>query len=407
MKDFSPLTKIYLISTMTLGFFLLVWNQQYLNLENLPELVILLVIGSIAMIIKVEGATERWHISFNFLIYGFCIVGVGIAETLLVILVSNLAYWIWYRNDYKGQWYIICFNIASFIIVTQITTWAYQLMNPTGNPQTWLSVIAIVFAMSVFTFLNHLIVGIIVWLARGQNFSESGVFDSMPLVIDLTLLSMGASLSLIWSFNPYIIAIFLLPLYLIYSTLRVPALERQTTIDQKTGIYNHGYFMDQFEHELARANRFDRPLTVIMGDLDLLRNINNTYGHLAGDEVLKGIAKILKESVREYDVVARFGGEEFAILMPETESDIAYKRAETIRIAIQSAEFNVPTSAEPIHATISFGIATRNNAGQTKEEILHHADIVLYQSKLNGRNRTHVYVAGGLDEISAPGLANT
>ncbi len=124
------------------------------------------------------------------------------------------------------------------------------------------------------------------------------MFDFLPLMIDMTLMSLGASMVIVWNQNPYALALFSLPLYLIYSTLRVPALERQTETDSKTGLFNHGYFMQQVENELRRANRFDRPLTIIMADLDLLRNINNTYGHLAGDEVLIKIASLFREAVR-------------------------------------------------------------------------------------------------------------
>jgi len=149
----------------------------------------------------------------------------------------------------------------------------------------------------------------------------------------------------------------LLPLYPIYSTLKVPALERKTETDSKTGLFNASYFEHALASELKRADRFDRPLTVVMADLDLLRNINNTYGHLAGDEVLRGVANILKGSVREYDVVARFGGEEFAILIPETTPQQAYPRVESIRSSIERADFMVPTSVTPIQATMSFGVS--------------------------------------------------
>lgn len=369
----------------------MVWNLQFINPDDWLKILLLMSFGSIAMIIKTEGATSRWHFSINFLVYSFSMLNVGTIGTMLVILVSNLAYWIWYRKEYIGTWFIIIFNIASFILVTQITMLVYQTINPIGSLESWISILAILASMLVFTFLNHLIVGIVVWLARGENFTQSGVFELMALLIDFTILVMGAGLNIIWSYNPTAILLFLLPLYLISNTLRVPSLERQTEIDQKTGLYNHGHFIGQFEHELARANRFERPLTVILGDLDLLRNINNTYGHLAGDEVLKGIAKILKESVREYDIVARFGGEEFAILMPETDSQTAFQRAESIRNTIALSEFTVPTSVDPIRATMSFGVASRINSEQTKEEIIHNADVVLYRAKLNGRNRTQIF----------------
>jgi len=185
--------------------------------------------------------------------------------------------------------------------------------------------------------------------------------------------------------------LFLFPLYLMYTTMRIPALERQTEIDQKTGLFNHLYFMQHLKKELDRANRFDRPVSVMMLDLDLLRNINNTYGHLAGDEVLIGIARILKQSVREYDVVARFGGEEFAIMLPETTIQQSFERAEIIRHAIEGMDFTIPTSVTPIKATISLGLAERESFTQTTEEIIHNADTALYHAKLSGRNQSFAY----------------
>jgi diguanylate cyclase (GGDEF)-like protein/putative nucleotidyltransferase with HDIG domain len=170
----------------------------------------------------------------------------------------------------------------------------------------------------------------------------------------------------------------------------VPSLQRKTDIDPKTGLFNSRYFSQVLERELSRATRFDRPLTVVMADMDLLRNINNTYGHIAGDEVLIGVANILKSSFREYDVVSRFGGEEFAVLMPETTSDEAIPRVEDIRSTIERHNFEISTNHEPIKVTMSFGIAEREGFEQSKDEIVHNADKALYRAKLTGRNKVSV-----------------
>jgi diguanylate cyclase (GGDEF)-like protein len=371
----------------------------FLRFEGSRLLMVLALIlaASLAQIFKVDGTTKRSHYVFSFVVYSFSLLRLGLPETILVVVFSNLAEWIFTRPP----WFIAAFNTASYIMVMHFTMVTYSFVNPSGGLQDWRTVAAIVASMIVFSLLNHGLVGIVIWLARGENFAQSGIFDIMPLVIDLTMLVMGASLNIIWNYNPYAILLFLIPLYLIYSTLRVPALERQTEIDQKTGIYNHNYFMQQFQNELSRAARFDRPLCVIMADLDLLRNINNTYGHLAGDEVLKGVAKIIQKSVRDYDIVARFGGEEFVILMPETVLDTSYRRAEEVRMAIEKASFAIATSVTPIQVTISMGIAMRENPDQTKEEIIHNADTALYHSKLTGRNRTYVYNNGAFEGIIA------
>ncbi len=202
---------------------------------------------------------------------------------------------------------------------------------------------------------------------------------------------MGATGALLWNLSPYAVVLALLPLYLIYGTLKVPGLERKTEIDSKTGLFNYQYFKRALQTELDRANRFDRPLTVVMADLDLLRNINNTYGHLAGDEVLIGVANILKTSFRYVDTVTRFGGEEFAILIPETTPEEIYAHIDEIRHRIQMTPFRVETSISPIHATLSFGISGRSNNQISYTEIINNADSALYFAKLNGRNRIKIY----------------
>ena len=387
MKDLSLSTKLYLGVIYLLGFGLFLWNTFYTTPVDFMMTVALTILASLFLIFKVKGATNRSHYSFSFLIYGFAFVYLSLGETMLVILVSNFVEWVWNRP----LWYIRLFNAFCYIGVIAIAHFIYLLINPSGLLSTPLGVASIAISMVIFTLLNHLLVGVVVWLARGENFKVSGVFDSFPLVMDLTLLTFGAMLNLVFNTSPYALVLFLFPLYLIYATLRIPALERKTEIDQKTGLFNHQYFMQHLTKELDRANRFDRPVSVIMLDLDLLRNINNTYGHLAGDEVLIGIARILKQSVREYDVVARFGGEEFAIMLPETTVQQSFERAEIIRHAIEGMDFTIPTSVTPIKATISLGIAERESFTQNTEEIIHNADTALYHAKLSGRNQSFAY----------------
>jgi two-component system, cell cycle response regulator len=111
------------------------------------------------------------------------------------------------------------------------------------------------------------------------------------------------------------------------------------------------------------------------------------------------VARILIDSVREYDVVARFGGEEFIILLPETVVEVAYTRAEEIRTAVENETFNVLTSVTPVKATISLGIASREQPGMSCEDIIHNADMALYHSKLKGRNRTYKYESGAFEKL--------
>ena len=108
-------------------------------------------------------------------------------------------------------------------------------------------------------------IGVVVWLARGENFARSGVFNFFTLLLDFTLLAMGAGAAFVWTFNPYASILSLFPLYLIYSTLRVPSLERKSNTDPKTGLFNSEYFNDALRTELARAQRFDNSLVCGIG----------------------------------------------------------------------------------------------------------------------------------------------
>src|SRR4029078_5408165 len=116
--------------------------------------------------------------------------------------------------------------------------------------------------------------------------------------------------------NPWLVPCAIARLLLIPRALSVPQLQAEARVDPKTGLFNARYFASALTEELVRAQRLDRPLSLIMADLDLLREINNTYGHLAGDAVLKGIAEVFRAELRHYDVPARFGGEELSILAP-------------------------------------------------------------------------------------------
>jgi diguanylate cyclase (GGDEF)-like protein/putative nucleotidyltransferase with HDIG domain len=218
-------------------------------------------------------------------------------------------------------------------------------------------------------------------------------------MVDLTLLYLGALAAFVWQVNTYAVILTAAPLVIFYLALTIPMLMMKTRLDPKTGLYNSRFFAEVLDKELARACRFNRPLTVAMADMDFMRRVNNTYGHLAGDEVLLSVANILKNSFRKYDVVARFGGEEFAILLPEVSIQEAYYHFEDVRREIDDHEFKISTSESPIHTTISIGLSELEYAGQPSKEIIHNADVALYHSKNTGRNKVSLYLQDGVEEV--------
>jgi diguanylate cyclase (GGDEF)-like protein/putative nucleotidyltransferase with HDIG domain len=390
VKDLSRSARLYIIVTLVAGMIIGAWNLAHLNSQDAWLLLVVSAVAAAAQVLKVEGATHRSSYNISWVAYAFALVRLGAPAAMFVILVSHLVEWIFH----KYPWYIQLFNIATYLVAAQAAQFWLGPSISSFAPLPLVQALAILGAMAVFTAVNHLLIGIVIWLARGESLMKSGVFGTLTLMIDFSLLCVGTGAALVWTINPFAVAAVVIPLYLIYSTLRVPALERQTDTDPKTGLYNARYLKDALEKELAKAKRFERPLTVVMSDLDLMRTINNTYGHLAGDAVLNGIAEILKQSVRTYDVVARFGGEEFVILMPEVGPEEAVARVDIIRRTVEGCAFQVATDIQPIRATMSFGVAGYEHPDQTGEHILHNADLAVYYSKLNGRNRVALHFKG-------------
>ena len=163
-------------------------------------------------------------------------------------------------------------------------------------------------------------------------------------------------------------------------------LELLSITDGLTKLHNHRHFQDELARAFDESQRYQRPLALAMADIDFFKKINDTYGHAIGDEVLKSVSKMFRESVRSTDLAARYGGEEFAVMMPETELDDAIAFAEKMRALIASAPVN--TQAGPVPVTVSIGVAavpyTRT---QSAKELIVSADKALYRAKKNGRNQ--------------------
>jgi diguanylate cyclase (GGDEF)-like protein/putative nucleotidyltransferase with HDIG domain len=153
--------------------------------------------------------------------------------------------------------------------------------------------------------------------------------------------------------------------------------------DGLTRLYNHRYMHECLDKEIARDTRFGTNFALIMVDIDFFKTYNDTYGHLAGDEVLASVARCIQASIRNIDIPFRYGGEEFAVLLPETGTEGAYMVAERIREKIQERGFKGRASV-----TASLGVASWPTDGVTKEQLLLSADKALYAAKETGRNRT-------------------
>lgn len=164
-------------------------------------------------------------------------------------------------------------------------------------------------------------------------------------------------------------------------------IESLAITDGLTKLHNRRYFQERINEEWARASRYKQVFTVIIMDIDHFKKFNDTYGHAAGDKVLKRVAKVLRGALRNVDVLARYGGEEFIVLLPQTPTDKGFEVAERICRAIRGTPVELGHNLPIVNVTLSLGVASYPKDAETPEELIELADKALYKAKESGRNR--------------------
>lgn len=166
-------------------------------------------------------------------------------------------------------------------------------------------------------------------------------------------------------------------------------LQRLSLTDPITGLANHRRFQQQLRIDLDRSNRHKRPVSLLMIDVDRFKKFNDKLGHPEGDKLLAGLAKMLLEKVRNIDLVCRYGGEEFTVILPDTASQDAFEVAERLRKYIELNPY-IGTSGKPSKITVSLGVASYPDQATGAESLIQAADQAMYQAKRQGRNQTVV-----------------
>jgi diguanylate cyclase (GGDEF)-like protein len=359
-------------------------------LENWEIGVVLIALASIAQVFVVLrlGSNYSDHLTPA----PFFAAMLLLPSPLVAILVcaSFLPEWLWYRRAWPNQ----LFNIAAWLIALSAGRFTlYQLAGHarfTGDFRfpTWVILASLLVVLVVQT---GLFAGLFMVTHR-QSLGATGLVAPQKLFVEFSLLCLGWGLAAAWLVDPTYGLAALVPLVLIFQGLQVPNLKEEASTDSKTGLANMRHFNYMLERELERARRSGQPISILMADVDYLRNINNTYGHQAGDVVLRVIAETIQSQVRASDLPGRFGGEEFCIFLTDTPIGGARVAAERIRRVIEQTAFPIGRNNHFVGVTMSLGVAAFPRDGQTSEAVMHEADLAVYQAKRDGRNR--VVVAG-------------
>ena len=279
----------------------------------------------------------------------------------------------WIRT--RVAWYIALFNAANFVGPALAARAVFDAVE-TGGRGSW--TLAALAAIVTFLVVQYAVLATMLRLARGVTVRDTIRIDCV--LIDAGLLSLGALAAALGEQHWSLVLLLLLPLALDYRALAIPSLVEASRIEPKTGLFNVRHLTSVLEQELRRAERFGRPLSLLMIDVDHLRRINNSLGHVAGDQALRLVSMSLRSLTRDYDVAARFGGDEFCVLLPETDQAGALRVADRIREDVERSG-----NGAGLQLTVSIGVASAQK-GATAEELIALADRAAYRAKSSGRN---------------------
>jgi diguanylate cyclase (GGDEF)-like protein len=231
-----------------------------------------------------------------------------------------------------------------------------------------------------------------------EIFSREAIYNDVAEICIGVLVTYGVAS------NPLLALVALPVVTLLHRSLRHVQLVNDSRADSKTGLLNAATWEREATAELARAVRTRTSLAVALLDIDRFKVINDTYGHLVGDQVLKEIARTLDSLLRDYDRAGRFGGEEFSLLLPQTRAVDAFRIAERVRANIAGLSIIAPgaTGGERVHVTVSIGVAALDSGSKREyAELLAAADAALYRSKAGGRDQVQmISTTRGLSAIS-------
>jgi diguanylate cyclase (GGDEF)-like protein len=307
---------------------------------------------------------------------------------------------------YLGQFTLrrASFSTAQLVVTVALTSLTYESL---GGQRSAIftrgeDFLALAVAGFVYFCANTALVATFVALSQGRSPRQVWLANYPRLAIYFVgMLAGGAVTAVIWTERPLVTPLVAVMGLLFHRALGVPGLAEQARTDSKTGLYNARHFAHVLNEEVDRAARSGHALSMMIADLDLLREVNNRYGHQKGDEVLRVAGEVIHANTRVADVAARFGGEEFTVLLPETSRLEAQAVADRLRQRLAEVSFNA-NDGTSFAVTVSVGVAGFPQDAKTADELLARADAALYRAKAEGRNR--VCLAEPADTLPAHSL---
>lgn len=333
-----------------------------------------------------------------------------------VLFVIGLYAWTWVRVMRRGRTHRWTFSAATVILGVAAAglvyrravgpaAWQHGLVGEPLAPLVGLGAGVLAVLVNV-----ALVAGVVMLTDREVRLRHAlgGGWQNQGL--EATAICLAVLVSAGFTLSPWLVLLALPVLLLLQRTLLLAQFQAEARTDPKTGLPNAVWWHEVAQREFERARRFDDQVAVLLADLDHFKRVNDTYGHLAGDVVLRRVADTFAHEVREYDVVGRFGGEEFVVVLPSTGPDRATQIAERLRHRVATLDLEVEDVTgqrrQVWGLTVSIGLAHYPAHGRDLDDLLRIADAALYTAKAAGRNRVQVASPGGAGGAQPPTPAN-
>lgn len=322
---------------------------------------------------------------------------------LLAILIAVTYTHLWFRVSRRIVVHRWVFSAATVVLACAVAATILEASVgypglPTDGP---LGLLAIVAAALAYWLVNYsLVVGAIL-LSAPDAPARAALGDPGEQLIMAATIGLGVAMATLLAFLPWLVIVLTFTVLALHRGLLIHQFQAAARVDAKTGLANSVYWFHIAHKELDRARRLDSTLGVLILDLDHFKRVNDVHGHLVGDNVISAVAGLLEREVRSYDLVGRFGGDEFAVLLPAVEGQHELLRiAERIRERVAELEVRVPPELDRAGQrvvgglTVSVGVAVHPMHGGSVERLVLAADTACYAAKNAGRNRVHQPVPG-------------
>ena len=388
LRDFGLSAQVYIVSVCCLAAFIsAVAAWQPATPASWQLFGLLLVAATIAHSFPVSTPGKlAYHVSLPFLVTGMILLAP--LQVVALVVAVHIGEVLRRRRSTTAQ----VFNTAAYTVSALIAQATYRALWPAqpdiavdlGQPTCLAAGVA---AAAVFMVLNRALVSLVIWLVNGLSWRSQHILELEGLVTDGVLLLMGLPLAHLAQIAPWAAAAGAAPLLLIYRVLDLPNIRAQSRQDGLTELFTAPYLTETATRELNRGRRFNRPVSLLLLDVDGLGELNAAHGQHAGDAVLRRFARTISQALREYDLPARLAGGLFAVLLPETDLAQAQAVAERIRRATAERQHEIPSSVEQATVTLSVGGATVNGQYATAAQVFDAARTALTRSKQAGGNQ--------------------